>query len=115
MSGTHAIFMAKILGATRVVVFEPNPPAMALLRANVALNHCHNIDLKHVGVALSDGPSRLSGHPQETDNLGGYSFVPDELGTVPCVAGDELLLHEKPVFLKIDVEGMEMAVLGGLV
>ncbi len=112
--GNHAIYVSKFLRPQRIVVFEPNMDAIGLLQVNVSLNLCDNIDLRYLGVALSDKEERLSARISHPDNLGGVYFVSDERGTIPSVMGDVLLFSEIPRFLKIDVEGMELRVLAGL-
>ena len=49
-----------------------------------------------------------------SNNLGGASVEIDDGGNTILVAADDLLLNEPIGFIKIDVEGMEMATLAGL-
>src|SRR6185437_10355213 len=50
--GNHAIYAAGLMGASRVILFEPNPSAIAILRINLLLNACGNIDTRFLGMAL---------------------------------------------------------------
>src|SRR4051812_21334268 len=51
--GNHAVFMEKIHNAAEVIVFEPNPDAIKLLRLNLLLNDCGRCDKSFLGYALS--------------------------------------------------------------
>jgi FkbM family methyltransferase len=112
--GNHAIFVATILAAPRVLVFEPWAAARAILNLNLSLNACTNVDTRYVGVALGNRETRLRGHCLNPANLGGTMFEETPDGTTLCVPGDCLLLHEPVAFIKLDVEGMEAEVLDGL-
>jgi FkbM family methyltransferase len=98
-----------------VVLFEPNPPAIEILKINMALNGLLGIaDFSHLGVGLSDAAGRA--HPIVPDrNLGGTRLQPtDESSGLPLIRGDDVLSRRHIDFIKIDVEGMEMQVLSGL-
>jgi FkbM family methyltransferase len=112
--GNHTVYVSKFLDAARIIVFEPNPAAIRILRANLALNRCSNVDVRYLGTALASGSSMLRLVEAEPHNLGGASFVPDPRGDVRSVPGDSLLMFENVSFIKIDVEGMEMDILRGL-
>ncbi len=113
--GNHALFALKMLGVKQVIPFEPNPVAIAVLTSNLGLNgELARCDLSHLGLGLSDKPQ--DGLAMEVDkpnkNLGGGRLVAG--GDLRVIAGDEALADRKVDFIKIDVEGMEMQVLGGL-
>jgi FkbM family methyltransferase len=112
--GNHTVYVSKFFDASRLVVFEPNPAAIRILRVNLALNQCTNVDLRYLGTALASGTSLMRLVEVDPHNLGGASFVPDAQGEVRSIPGDALLLNENVSFLKIDVEGMEMDILRGL-
>lgn len=112
--GNHSIYSAVVLGAKRVIAFEPNPEACAILRKNVELNDLGGvIDLTHLGTGLSDRFEEASIALRPANNLGAVRFAPSEHG-IPFFPGDSLLAEEPLDFLKIDVEMMEMRVLAGL-
>jgi FkbM family methyltransferase len=113
--GNHAVFAALFMGAASVLAFEPNPKALRLLRLNLLLNGVQGIvDLSHAGIALGRAAGRAAMETPEF-NLGGTKLDEGNLeGTVEIRTGDSLIAGRTVDFLKIDVEGMEMAVLDGL-
>jgi FkbM family methyltransferase len=113
--GNHIVYVSKFLDASQIIVFEPNPAAIDILRMNLLLNQCTNVDLSYAGIGLGAETSfmRVAEVPY-AHNLGGASLLPDSNGNVRCVSGDSLLLNKNVSFFKIDVEGMEMDILKGL-
>jgi len=111
-TGNHAAFFAAAMGARRVVALEPSAAAGAALRAAVARNRLAAIDLSRLGLAVGDMPMRMREVTSRSGGLGATRLVPDESGPVPALPLDALGL-EAVDLLKIDVEGMEMAVLAG--
>jgi FkbM family methyltransferase len=112
--GNHAIFFAKRMRAARVIVFEPNPLALAPLMANIVLNRLeHVIVTDHLGIGLSGRAGDGFGMGRHDRNLGATVLTP-ETGEIAVRTGDQLLADETPDLIKLDVEGMEMEVLAGL-
>ncbi len=115
-TGNHTLFFAAIMEAEIVIPIEPHLRAAAALRAAVAENGLENVDLSCLGVALGDGPGRLKAVHSVAGGLGATRFAPDPKGDTRLARLDALILdaNRGPVdFIKIDVEGMEMAVLSG--
>jgi FkbM family methyltransferase len=114
--GNHACYVSLYLDTTKIIVFEPNPPALEVLRLNLTLNKCANVDTRFLGVAVgaTTGRVKLVPDPKHPNNLGGTSAETDVSGDTPLVPADDLLSVESIGFIKIDVEGMEMEVLSGL-
>ncbi|MFQ6006077.1 MAG: FkbM family methyltransferase [Woeseia sp.] len=111
--GYFSVLMGDIVGSGgKVVAFEPRGLNLAYLQRHVSVNHCDNIEI--VSKALGD----RSGHAKlETRTGSGTGYV-SETGDedVEITSIDELVASgtlPPPTFLKIDVEGGEMAVLRG--
>ena len=112
--GNHAIYVAKYCAPAQVIVIEPNPEALVLLRLNLLLNRTDGlIDASHLGVGLSD-VERAASAQTPANNLGGTKMIPTEGGPLRLVPGDSLFAGRHIDFMKIDVEGHEMEVLAGL-
>ena len=113
--GNHTLFAALFMGASRVIAFEPNPPAMALLRANVALNAlADKVDLTHLGWGMSDVEGAGFSAVTKRANLGATRLVADGQGGLSVRTGDAMLAGQRVDFIKLDIEGMEMQALRGL-
>ena len=97
-------------------MIEPNPQAIDILRVNIALNGLDRlVDLTHLGVGLSDTPAKARPHSVPKQLRRNKLLAVDETaGTLRLVPGDDLLMHRRVDFIKIDVEQMEMSVLAGL-
>ncbi len=124
--GNHVLYAARILGARRVIAFEPNPAALRILELNVAGNSLQDRVVVHA-VGLADHAGRASVSIANENNLGGARLSPhaDEntsgnagIGTrdggLQLERGDDVLRGEQVDFIKIDTEGLELRVLSGL-
>ena len=113
--GNHTIYVCHYLHPMQVIVIEPNPVAIPILKINVALNGLQRqVDLSHLGVGLSDAPGKARACVP-LDNLGGTEMhMTEEPDGLPLIRGDVILLQRRIDFIKLDVEGMEMRVLTGL-
>src|ERR1700676_320036 len=113
--GNHTIYVSHYMHPSQVIVVEPNPEAISILKINVALNGLQRlVDLSHLGVGLSD----IEGMVQAIvppNNLGGTRMrSTEESDGLPVIRGDDILMQRRIDFIKMDVEGMEMPVLTGL-
>lgn len=112
--GNTSVFFGKVLGARRVLAFEPLPQAYTTL--------CRNLELNGLSDALAYncmvGPTSGRGDVARFNprNLGATSFAPAKSGPIPMVALDDLIEAEELQglgFIKVDVEGMHLDVLNG--
>ena len=112
--GNHTLFAALFMAA-QVIAFEPNPPAIALLRANVALNGLDGrVDLTHLGWGVSDAEGAGFSTVTRRANLGATRLVAGGGGAIAVQTGDAMLGGRAVDFIKLDIEGMEMQALRGL-
>jgi FkbM family methyltransferase len=113
--GNHAIYVGKFLNPLQIILIEPNPPAVQLLRINVDINRLGGVaDLSLLGVGLSDSDGWASAHAMD-DNLGGTRLKRhDSTSGIRLARGDDVLAGRQVDFIKMDVEGMEIKALSGL-
>lgn len=112
--GNHCAAFEKLVGARRIVAIEPNPRAIRLLKVNTRLNQLRHVDLGYVGVGLGRETALGAMTLRDVDNLGGARLELSDKGAINIARGDDLLRGERFDFIKIDVEGAELAVLDGL-
>jgi FkbM family methyltransferase len=111
-TGNHTLFFAAIMDAETVIPIEPQPRAAAAIRVAVAENGMSNVDLSRLGIAVGASSGRLTAIPATRAGLGATQFSADPQGTTRQARLDDLVAGPAD-FIKIDVEGMEMAVLAG--
>ena len=110
---------AALHGPGRVLAFEPNPSARTQLDGNVALNGCANVLV--VPKAAGDAPGSALLHVPRTpdpsfSSLAGGRFAEGEPIDVEVTTVDAEVEGAglRPSVVKIDVEGGELAVVGGM-
>lgn len=111
--GYYALLASAVVGAEgQVMAFEPRPLNFGFLERHIRLNRVGNIRLWEAGVSNDSGRSRF-----ETRTGTGTGRLSREGDiNVRTVRLDDLFLRgdlPHPDFMKIDVEGGEMAVLEG--
>ena len=74
---------------------------------------CFDIDLRHLGKALAARPGVGQIETRFENNLG-LGILREGEGSIEIAVGDEIVGDTPVDFIKIDVEGHEMAVLSGL-
>jgi FkbM family methyltransferase len=112
--GTHSIFFAKICNSERVHAFEPPPIAFERLQANVRLNDVDDrVVLHHVALTSQTCDVVLTrGRRTYLVPTPRHNELPAHTHVVPGRRLDDLV-RDRVVLMKIDVEGMESAVLEG--
>lgn len=115
--GNHSLALAP--HASRLYAFEPMPAVYNVLARNLSDNNLNHARAIHCGLSDHDGEARL--HVNTEGNLGASSLEQRSGTTEPVDVnlrhGDSLMasLGVAAVdFVKLDVEGHELAVLEGL-
>ena len=121
--GAHTLVMAAAARGGRVIACEPNPVLRERLEANLALNSLSNVGVRGWAVTATAGTAVLQ-VPRDPVHTGGASLlagvhehlagaleVEVEAVTLDAIAEREGL--ERVDLVKIDVEGLEAAVLEG--
>lgn len=112
--GNHSLYFAHRFDPEVTIPVEPNPAIVPLLRANLGLNWHPSFDLSLVGFGLSDRAGTGTSQVKNQANLGGARLVAADEGDVPIVTGDAAFAGMTFDLVKIDVEGMENAVISGM-
>ncbi len=115
--GTYTVPLARLVGpAGHVIAFEPNRPTCACLRQNIRQNRLSNVTLLRAAAGPEAGTAGLV---VTADNLGEVHLAPpgdaeNTRVTVTTVDAEvsRLRLHRVD-YIKIDVEGFELAALRG--
>ncbi|MBV1799402.1 FkbM family methyltransferase [Siccirubricoccus sp. G192] len=108
--GNHTVFFAHICKAKEVHAFEPTRVSFGILAKNIALNGLGNVRLHNQALGAGSGQAALARWVEH--NTGGTVLRAETAGDYPVVSIDSLGLTQLD-FLKIDVEGMQEAVLAG--
>jgi FkbM family methyltransferase len=119
--GFFTILMSRLTGSEgKVYAFEPVPHNAAIVARNARLNHMANVTVVKAALSDTDGTSELllAKHSGGAV-LKGAGTPPDLVGslTVRTARLDSLIDGQAlagPMFVKIDVEGAELAVLQGM-
>jgi FkbM family methyltransferase len=119
--GLYTLLASRRVGRTgKVVAFEPSPRERKALRFHLKINSCSNVAVQ--ALALSDENTQATLHVVESWAAGCNSLRPPDVPaqTSPVKVqvarlDDWLAKHDisKVDFIKLDVEGAELAVLRG--
>jgi FkbM family methyltransferase len=123
--GVFTLFFARQVGPSgRVLTFEPNPASVATIRENVALNGFTNVRVHQLALGAAPGRGTLVFPTDESARGSLNGDIQDQIRTEPQARSLEVeidsLDHQvalglpPPSFVKLDVEGLERAVLGGM-
>ena len=123
--GTHTVFFAKAVGAEgRVLAIEPQRIVYQTLCANLALNSLTNVHGYAIALGAAPGFAQIPALDyHQLNNYGGVSLSQTAAGAQAATEhalGESVQIATLDSFalpqcrlLKIDVEGMELAVLKG--
>jgi len=112
--GLYSLRLAALTGETgRVYAFEPEPELFATLLRNCAANKTTNVVPFQCAVGNSNGRAALA---RSAFNSGNNNLAPRKAGTVEVklVRADDVLPAVAIDFIKVDVQGYELAALAGL-
>jgi FkbM family methyltransferase len=124
LQGVFTLFFAS--RARAVVVYEPNPSSRARLEENLRLNGLTNVMVRPVALGAADGELELVFDPRMAGGATADAQIARQIRdtsrqwhseriAVVRLDGDvEAHSLPAPDFVKIDVEGMELAVLQGM-
>lgn len=112
--GNHTLFFARMWPQSRIIPVEGFREVLELLKINVALNRLKNVDLSLLGYALGNRRAYAEVNSPHENNRGLAKMEVSQSGQVPIECGDSLVDSNCLDLMKIDVEGMEIAVLEGL-
>ena len=112
--GALTVPIARAVGpAGKVIAVEPQGVLAQLLATNVAANALGHVEVRHAALGAAAGTIRVPGIDyRKAGNFGGVAMGGDRGREVPLETIDGLGLAAL-AFVKIDVEGMELAVLEG--
>ena len=113
--GSHTLFFARAVGRDgRVYSFEPQRFIFQILCGNVALNALRNVWCIPAALGTQDGRIDVPvPNYERPNNFGGYSLDFPTFKESGQIKQLDSLKLEACRLIKIDVEGMELDVLGG--
>lgn len=119
-SGFYSLLLSKLVGPHGMVfAFEPLPANFRILQENVSMNNVQNVMIRREAVSDRSGDIEFEFPHAEPSLLAGPTVEGDDLGTfrVPSVSLDDFVRQtgQSIEFIKMDVEGAEVAVLKGAI
>jgi FkbM family methyltransferase len=112
--GNHSVFFITRMSCNQLLAIEPFDPALRHLMINLALNRGETADIQVICAALGNAEGTGSIVPPSRFNIGLTSISLGE-GMIHVVRGDDIVGSRQVDLIKIDVEGMEVSVVEGLV
>jgi FkbM family methyltransferase len=119
-SGFYSLLLSRLVGPEGMVfAFEPLPANFRILEENISMNNIQNVVIRREAVSDRSGEISFEFPHEEASLVAGPILDGDNLGTfrVPAVSLDDFVRQTGHTiqFVKMDVEGAEMAVLGGAI
>lgn len=129
--GTHTLPFSRWVGNGCVIAIEAQPAVFKVLSANCRRNGCNNIEVINAVCADTDGSFECQPDCAAERNVGGLSFSGRRtnlwhklmralrvggapgIAEVPAVTLDDVCGRRRISFIKLDIEGMELAALRG--
>jgi FkbM family methyltransferase len=113
--GVFSILASKLVGAGgRVIAVEPHSESLEVLRENLVVNHCRNVEVLDVAFSDTTGPFPLA-YDINFAVPARACHPASAVHVAQGMAGDEAIGNTSfPAVVKVDVEGHELAVLSGL-
>lgn len=118
--GLYTLAMSRAAGPTgKVLAVEPDPDNLALLRENVQVNACTNVTIVPAALGTSEGVVLLFQSDENRGALNTHNILhapPEKAVRVPQRTAQSVFQEHGvvPRVCKIDVEGAEPEVLGGM-
>jgi FkbM family methyltransferase len=114
--GLYSLLLARLVGQNgSVLAFEPEPNLFAILHENCVLNNATNVTPFQCAVGRVN---RLESFHRSAFNSGdnrlGHASVGHDAVEVKVVRFDDVRPDSEPDFVKIDVQGHELAALCGM-
>ena len=113
--GSHTLHMAKTIGAEgHIYAYEPQRIVFQTLCANLALNGITNVHAIQAGLGSQQGHMTVPViNPNQPENFGGISLNLTKQGEPVEIHTIDALKLSHCQLIKVDVEGMELAVIQG--
>ena len=113
--GAHTVPMCRFVGSTgRVIGFEPQNQVFQILNGNLAINSLSNATVFRLGVGAENTTTRITEFDySQQGNFGNASFDTNAGELISVIRLDDFSDWDSLRLLKVDVEGMELAVLQG--
>jgi FkbM family methyltransferase len=107
--GYYTFYCARLLaGKARVYSVESNAEHIEILKRNMVLNGCDNIEIIHAALSSCSEPVKVSGNSVSTSADEGVELMAETLDSVCHRIGF------RPNVAKMDVHGFEGKILGGM-
>lgn len=119
--GYYAVLAARLVGDKgKVFAFEPSPENCGVLRSNIRINGCNNVQV--IDKAVSDKAGTVTFYPNPCNASGSTMFdnystvrkTRDPKIAVDTVSLDDVVGNREVNFIKMDIEGGETKALKGM-